>query len=214
MKTFKIFTLISQLPGLIIFITMFMRIIPVNAQTTIHDHRNKAPESMKMKKSFNNHVVQISPRASVQNQMMSFDEADALFGKRTRVAHRPASFRYIAKMDTILITQKLQEGDNSIYKTEAGNTLYAVIKNGQVTKLTMKDSDMNDIRAGSSQENMVIASQQKPVECLSCKEICVEEIDEGGFATGGMFCWTQCTKVDCAGEHNAILLPDNNKMKK
>lgn len=189
-------------------------IMPIHAQNEVRDHRTKKPtsEASKMKVSLFHSAEVMAPVDDKNNQVLYFDEADALFGKRTALIVKPASFEYTGERDTIRIKQKLHEGDNSVYKMKSGNTLHANVKNGRVVELIMKDPNRKEIHPQNLHDNIVNTYQQKPVtECLSCKEICVpNSIDEEGQPTGGPVCWTQCEKVKC-GDHNAILIPEKVK---
>jgi len=47
------------------------------------------------------------------------------------------SFKFTGKPDTIKITNKIVEGENTIGKTNTGNTITATVKNGTIVKITM-----------------------------------------------------------------------------
>ena len=189
-------------------------IMPIHAQNEVRDHRTKTSTTKLSKKkvsqSYSAEVM--APIDYDKNQVLYFDEADALFGKRTALIVKPSSFKYTGNRDTIHIEQKFHEGDNSIYKMKSGNTLYANVKNGRIVELVLKDPKRIEIQVQNPYDNSEVVSQAKPVtECLNCKEICVENtIDEEGQPIGGRVCWTQCKKVKC-GKHNAILIPERAK---
>lgn len=177
-------------------------------KTNVRDHRNEKSEKDKRRNTTVETSNTVEPKPANKDQMRSFDEADALFGKRTILVGKYPSFKYTGKMDTVVITQKLHEGDNSIYKMETGNTLHALVSKGRIVELKLKDASQKEILANIFQ-NEVASDQNIPAKvCLNCREICVDEIDEAGSFTGGRFCWSQCTKVDCKNDHNAILAPD------
>lgn len=196
-----------------ILITFY--VLPIQAQTTVRDHRTKTSKSskVKVKEEVTSTVEVNAPIDKGKAQILYFDEADALFGKRTALMERSASFKYIGTMDTIHIKQKLHEGHNAVYKMKSGNILFASVKNGKIIELILKDPNSKEIQIQNPQGNLDVDYKEKQVaECLNCKEICVDEIDETGFPTGGKLCYTTCHKVECGSEdHNAILVPKKNK---
>ncbi|MCF8370289.1 MAG: hypothetical protein K9H64_01620 [Bacteroidales bacterium] len=200
---------------------VFVIVIPLQAQSKTRDHRTKTTtrdhstttRDHRTKYKIRDHrnmgatPDNTSPTSDKKDQFLSFDEADALFGKRTTVVGKYPSFKYTGKMDTIMLTPKLQEGDNLIYKMQTGNTLHVWVSKGRIVELKLNDASQKEIRADLFQNEVVNVEKRPAQVCLNCREICVDEIDEAGSFTGGRFCWSQCIKVECSSDHNAVLAP-------
>ena len=161
----------------------FLLIIPLQAQEK-RDHRTK--------KNNNVRDHRVANKASVINQTLNFDEADAIFGRRSEVKNIYPTFKITGKVDRVMITQKLSDGENSIFKTKSGNTLQATAKKGKIV-------GFGPVSDGSS-STLVIAETDNNKTCFNCTEICHYPADGGPKE-----CWTICEVVDCNSEHNASI---------
>ena len=123
----------------------FLFIIPLQAQEK-RDHRTKKKNTISDQRAANK-VMEIS-------QTLNFDEADALFGKRSEIKKKYPTFKFTGKVDRVMITQKLHEGDISIYKMDSGNTLHTTIKKDKIVELILKDSNGKIIDPNISQINI------------------------------------------------------------
>ena len=132
-----------------------------------------------------------------KNQTLNFDEADAIFGTRTELQRKYPELRFTGKIDQIMITKKLSDGENSIHKTESGNTIYATVKKGKITRLSLRNPKIKDIKDGTS--NTVVYNDNNST-CFWCTKIC-HDPDGAGVDT----CWTTCVVVDCSKAHNAVI---------
>ena len=129
-------------------------------------------------------------KAFVKSQIFHFDEADAIFGKRTEIKKAYPTFKYTGKVNTINITQELKEGDNSIYKMKSGHTLYATVKKGKIIGF----GGVND---GSS-NTLLFSEIDNNKTCFTCTDLCLYPADGGP-----QDCWTTCEVVDCTKDYNA-----------
>lgn len=154
---------------------------PLQAQVK-RDHRTKEKNTISEHKFTNN--------ATVKSQILYFDEADALFGKRSEVKKKYPTFKFTGKVDRVILPQKLYDGENSIFKTKSGNTLQATVKKGKLTGFgTVSDGSSN---------TLVIAKMGNNKTCFNCTELYHYPAD--GRPKD---CWTICEVVDCNSEHNA-----------
>ncbi len=154
---------------LIICLLISVYLSPILAQDT-RDHRPN-------KKAF-------------ASQVFYFDEADAIFGKRTEVKKAYPTFKYTGKVPTIRVTQALKDGVNSIYGLKSGHTLYAIVQKGKIIRF----EGAND---GSS-NTLLFSETDKNKSCFNCTELCFNTAD-GSVQD----CWTICETVDCSKDYNA-----------
>ena len=161
----------------------FLLIIPLKAQEK-RDHRTYKKNNVRDQRAAN--------KAIVKSQILYFDEADALFGKRSEVKKIYPTFKITGKVNRVIITQKLSDGENSVFKTKSGNTLQATAKKGEIV-------GFGPVSDGSS-NTWVIAETGNNKTCFNCTEICHYPADGGPKE-----CWTICEVVDCNSEHNASI---------
>ncbi|MRX65544.1 hypothetical protein [Maribacter luteus] len=129
-------------------------------------------------------------KAVDKTQTLFFDEADAIFGKRTEVEKAYPKFKITGKLKTINISKKLNEGDNLIYKLKSGHTLNATVKKGRIIKFS-KVVDGTSTTLFSTRKN-------NTQTCFNCTELCLNPVD-----SDSQDCWTICEMVDCSKDFNA-----------
>ncbi len=138
------------------------------------------------------------------NQVIFFDEADALFGKRTAVSDRSTSVKFTGNVKTIQISKKLVPGDNLVYKMPSGNALHVYVKNGAIQKWNLRESNRK-ITYPTGQTSGF--SARKTQQCLYCRIVCGPPIyDDLGHHTGNQDCQSVCSPVKCSDKRkNAVL---------
>ena len=137
----------------------------------------------------------VTNKTITKSKTLNFDEADAIFGTRTELQTKYPGLKFTGKIDQIKITKKLPDGENYIHKTTSGNAIYASVKKGKITGLSLRNPKMRDVKDGTS--NTVIYSDNNST-CFKCTKIC-HDPDGAGVDT----CWTTCVVVDCSKDHNA-----------
>jgi hypothetical protein len=175
-----------------------------NTETKVRDHRTKKTDDK----------VRDHRENKAASTVSFFEEEGAFFGTRTQILEKYPSFKTTGKVNTIMITEKLHDGDNLIYKMESGNALHAIVKKGKIIKYTWKDSRGNQISGGSGDDvirggagdDQIVEKAQSPT-CYKCTKVC-HDPDKGDLGThpdGGPNCWTTCVVVDCSDEHTHTL---------
>lgn len=189
MKTKKI--LITKVTFLYLVISsfIFLSIVPLKAQTK----RNLRTD----KKNIKVRDHRVSSKTMDKSQTINFDEADALFGKRTELQRKYPGLKFTGKINRIMITKKLTDGENSIHKTESGNTVYAMVKKGKVTRLSLRNSKIKDVKDGTSN---TIGLKYNATTFFKCTEL---SISSNGTSSPDY--WTTCIVVDRSKDYNAIL---------
>ena len=167
---------------------------PIATQrTTTRDHRITPVNSSRI-------------NSSSKKQIILFDEADALFGKRTTIFANSASVQFTGKLKTIQLSKKSGSGDNLVYKMPSGHTLYANVKNRKISKLNLEGSNRKTIIAYPATE-ITGSIARKSDACLSCKRVCVQEYNNLGHPVGSPDCQFICTPVKCDDKNkNGILV--------
>ncbi|EAR01993.1 hypothetical protein [Maribacter sp. HTCC2170] len=182
MKAIKRFKSKPKFLSHLAIIFIFSLVIPIQAQVERDgkDTKIKVREHRRTK-------IKIS-----KNPVLNFDEADAIFGKRTDIQSKYPGLKFIGNVKQIKIIKKLSNGENYIYKTTTGDKIYASVKKGEITKISLRNPKIKD---GTSN---TIAYSDNNSTCFNCTELC-HDPDGAGKTT----CWTTCVIVDCTKEHNA-----------
>jgi len=211
MKYFSFIVLISMTS----FVQINVVVAQSNSKITARDHRPKAraaasrPDSRPRTTTRDHRTNPVNSsrvNRSSKKQILFFDEADALFGKRTTISINSASVQFTGKLETIRISKKLGSGDNLVYKMPSGHTLYANVKNSKIFRLNLKGSNRKIINAYPMTE-ITGFSARKSNGCLSCKRVCVQEYNNLGHPVGPPDCQFICTPVKCNDKRkNGILV--------
>jgi hypothetical protein len=204
----------------------FLYVSPLQAQV-VRDHLTKSTDDKVRDHRTKNTAVTIKDVKDGTSNTLLLGEAGTFIGTRTSIIEKYPSFKLTGKVNRIMITDKLHDGDNLIYKMESGNALHATVKEGKIIKYTWKDSngkkfsggdgdDVEDVADISLEDllNVEITTAGKDANdsddesaqltsnrtCYNCKEICVEDAF-GRHPDGGDPCWIECEPVDCSGKH-------------
>ncbi|MBJ2176324.1 hypothetical protein JBL43_18880 [Aureibaculum sp. A20] len=125
-----------------------------------------------------------------KSQIVYFDEADAIFGKRTEIKNAHPTFKVTGKINTITITQNLNDGDNSIHKTKSGNSLYVTIKKGEIIKF-------GSVKDKTEYKKKSLKKESKKTY-LNCTTLCLYLKEETSKD-----CLIICDVVDSSAKYNA-----------
>lgn len=200
---------------LFIFILALVPSKVVNAQTT-RDHRTKKKSQTSkpsLTKGTSRKNAAIVAKANTKEQILFFDEADALFGKRTNVAASSVSVRFTKELETIHLAKKPGSGSKLTYKMPSGNILHANVENGKILNLNLKGSNRAMIKSYPILETPRTGySARKASGCLNCKRVCVETYNDLGHPVGSPDCKFVCTPVKCGSkDQNGILTGNKAK---
>jgi len=221
----------------------FLYVSPLQAQVVrdhrtkktdnkVRDHRTKkTDDKVRDHRTETNTTVRDHRENKTASTVPFFEEEGAFFGTRTQVLEKYPSLKLTGEVNRIMITDKLHDGDNLVYKMESGNALYAIVKKGKIIKYTWKDSQGNQIIGGDDDEdvedvhdisledllNVEITTagsrrdsddgDDEDVSQLTPNSTCYNckeiciEDAFGRHPDGGDPCWIECEEVDCSDKH-------------
>ena len=203
----------SKIKRTLLWVTLgiftFIYVSPLQAQV-VRDHRTKkTDDKVRDHRTKNTSKATLDAFGDGSVHFVYFEEAGTFVGTRTQILEKYPSFKFTGNINRIMITDKLHDGDNLVYKMESGNALYAIVKKGKIIKYTLKDSKGNqisggsgndDLEGGSGNDDSIVAIDDDPTTCYQCTEICHDD-GLGKHPDGGPPCWTTCVQVDCSEEH-------------
>jgi len=204
----------------------FLYVSPLQAQV-VRDHRTKKTDDKvrdhrtETNTKVRDHRTKNTAITDGTSNILLLGENNTFVGTRTAILEKYPSFEFTGKVNRIMITDKLQDGDNSIYEMKSGNTLHAIVKKGKIIKYSWKDSQGNQISGGPRGDDLsggrgddilngdhgnddlsgdsFVASDAGPT-CYLCTKTCHYPADGGGE-----YCFFECYPVDCSEPHNAEL---------
>ncbi len=221
----------------------FLFIAPLQAQVVrdhrtkktddkVRDHRTKkTDDKVRDHRTETNTTVRDHRENKPALTVPFFEEEGAFFGTRTQILEKYPSLKFTGKVNRIMITDKLHDGDNSIYKMESGNTLHAIVKKGKIIEYTWKNSHGNQISGGDGDD----VEDVEDVMDMSLEDLLNVEITTAGrdsddgddeivaqltpnstcfdctefyfekVPDDGSPYWVECIVVDCSEDHNAII---------
>lgn len=193
MKTYLKNTVLLVIIAIVSMIQMNTLSAQNSSTITVRDHRPKANTTAFIRDHRTNSTV---------NQVLFFDEADAVFGKRTTIPSQPASVKFTSNVPVIRLSHPSNFGNSFSCKMSSGSTLYGYVKNGKIQQLNLKNSS----QAYPIKEN-VGNTAKKTDTCLSCKQVCVQEFNDLGHPVGAPDCEFVCTPVKCDDKRkNGVLV--------